>query len=222
MSALPRTSTRLRSPGLLLACALLAGAIFLIDLQLPLGVAAGVPYLVVVLLAVRHPRPSFSLWAALVCSGLTVLACWLSPAGGEPWKVYLNRALALLAIWATAWLSHRNLDLERLVSGEAVACAEASHALDMQAERLRVLQATMRTVHDLVNNALNGCQLFLMEAEESGALAPASLNQAHALIQEAAARLKGLADLEEPRLVPWGEGTYGIGLQTPLGGSESA
>jgi len=39
------------------------------------------------------------------------------------------------------------------------------HEVQLQAERLRVVQVTMRTVQDIVNNCLNQLQLFRMDAE---------------------------------------------------------
>ena len=52
---------------------LLATGIFLLDLSLPLGVAGGVPYVAVVLLALWLPRRRYTLLAAFACTGLTIL-----------------------------------------------------------------------------------------------------------------------------------------------------
>lgn len=94
------TQTRFFLAGLVLAA-----AIFLVDIQIPLGVAAGVPYIAVVLLAQWHGLRRTILYAALLGSLLTVLGFFLSPPGGEPWKVLSNRALSLFAIWVTAMLT---------------------------------------------------------------------------------------------------------------------
>lgn len=85
----------------------LAAGLFLLDLSLPLGVAAGVPYLLVVLLSKDVPGRPSTVMIGIVCSGLTVAGYVVSPAGGEEWKVLTNRGLALFAIWTTAVLTIR-------------------------------------------------------------------------------------------------------------------
>ncbi len=83
---------------------LLALLIFAIDLNLPLGVVGGVPYIAVILLSMRSTSKRFTLIAAIACSALTIFGIYFSPAGGELWKVIVNRSLALFAIWITAVL----------------------------------------------------------------------------------------------------------------------
>jgi two-component system sensor kinase FixL len=58
-----------------LLCGALMAAIFVLDALTPLGVAAGVPYVAVVLLALRLPRASVVLFAA-VATVLTALGFW--------------------------------------------------------------------------------------------------------------------------------------------------
>lgn len=88
-----------------LLCVFLSAIIFSIDLMLPLGVAGGVPYIAVVLLSLRSNNVKFTIYIAILCSLLTVLGYFYSPEGGVLWKVLMNRALALFAIWVTALLS---------------------------------------------------------------------------------------------------------------------
>ncbi|GMT41946.1 MAG: hypothetical protein IEMM0002_0357 [bacterium] len=83
----------------------LAAGIFLVDLALPLGVAAGVPYVALVLVSLWSPQRRFILIMAATGSLLTILGFLLSQSGGELWKVLANRFLALFAIWATTILS---------------------------------------------------------------------------------------------------------------------
>jgi two-component system, sensor histidine kinase and response regulator len=65
---------------------------------------------------------------------------------------------------------------------------------DIQHQRMRVFKATMRTVQQIVNNLLNTLQLVHLEAE--GKLPPELLTLVNGMIQEAAAKLKALGDLE--------------------------
>jgi len=85
-------------------CVLMCIIIFSYDIALPLGYAGGVPYVAVILAALRLKGYQYTFWFAIVCSGLTVLGYFLSPAGGEWGVVLLNRALALFVIWVTAIL----------------------------------------------------------------------------------------------------------------------
>ena len=83
--------------------------IFIADLALPLGVASGVPYILVVLLSLRHRDRNLPLWTAVGCSMLTILGIFFSPPGGELWKVLVNRILALAAIWTTTFMGRIQL-----------------------------------------------------------------------------------------------------------------
>ncbi len=96
---------------IVLACSLLAAGIFIIDIaSLPLGVAAGVAYVPVVLISLRLPRWQHSFIVAASVSVFTILGFLWSEPGGIPWMVIANRLLALSAIWLTAivggWLVH--------------------------------------------------------------------------------------------------------------------
>jgi signal transduction histidine kinase len=82
----------------------LAGLLFTIDLYLPLGVAAGTPYVLVVLLTAWFPDKRLPLLLAGLCSLLTLTGGFLSPAGGIPWMGITNRILGLATLWVTAVL----------------------------------------------------------------------------------------------------------------------
>ncbi len=83
----------------------IAALIFLVDLALPLGVAGGVPYVAVVLLGIWFPERRVLFYLAGLGTVLTILGYFLSPSGGIPLVVLTNRALALFAIWTTAFLA---------------------------------------------------------------------------------------------------------------------
>ncbi|OGW23939.1 MAG: hypothetical protein A2X55_07420 [Nitrospirae bacterium GWB2_47_37] len=84
---------------------LLALLFFSVDLITELGVADGVLYVSVVLLSMSLPQRRYIIIFAGMSSLLTVLGFFLSPPGGELWKVIANRLLSLYAIWVTAILS---------------------------------------------------------------------------------------------------------------------
>lgn len=95
-----------KNRGQVLALALLVATVVLvIDLFLPLGVAEAVPYVAVVLIALRSPDKNDPLRLAGLCTVLTILGYSLSPSGAEAWIGITNRSIALFAIWSTALLA---------------------------------------------------------------------------------------------------------------------
>jgi len=130
--------------------------------MLPLGVAAGVPYIIVILttLYIRDTKPTMVF--TLVTSALVIIGMFASPTGGEEWKVFFNRALAIFAIWSTAFvivlrkksiveLIRLNTQLEDMIA-ERTAELENAQAEIIQANRLSVLgQLTATVSHELRN-----------------------------------------------------------------------
>ncbi|RMH37485.1 MAG: GAF domain-containing protein [Nitrospirae bacterium] len=98
----PRSHTRGQVLGM---ASLVAAAIFALDFFVPLGIAEAVPYVAVVLIALRSPEPRDTLIASIACSVLTVIGFFESPKGAAVWMALINRCLALFAIWATALLA---------------------------------------------------------------------------------------------------------------------
>jgi PAS domain S-box-containing protein len=90
---------------LIVLAAFLAIAILSFDLHVPLGVAGGVPYIAVVLVALWLPGTRYLMAFAILCIGFTILGFFYSPPGGEIWKVLANRFLAIAAISVTTILS---------------------------------------------------------------------------------------------------------------------
>jgi hypothetical protein len=64
----------------------------------------------------------------------------------------------------------------------------------LEAERLRVVQVTMRTVHDIVNNCLNQLQLLRLDAE--GKVPLESLVLFDQAIKETSMKLNAMNDLQ--------------------------
>ena len=81
------------------AAAATAVAILSLDLLLPAGFAGGVPYVLLVLLALKTPSRNTALGLAAAGSVLTALGFLFSDPGAALWVDLTNRAIALLAIW---------------------------------------------------------------------------------------------------------------------------
>lgn len=103
-----------KSDAILIAVAsvVIGAGIFILDLFMPLGVAAGVPYVGLVLISLYSPwrRHAFSL--AIVATVLIVLGYFLSSPLGISWVVITNRILAVLVVWMTAEFCRRRLQVE--------------------------------------------------------------------------------------------------------------
>ncbi len=76
-------------------------AVFVQDWAIELGVAGAVPYVAAVLATLWLPSRRATAVSTLVCLALTVFGFFISPSGGEWWKVILNRLYAGLAIGVT-------------------------------------------------------------------------------------------------------------------------
>ena len=86
-----------------LECGVIALIILLIDFVTPLGVANGVPYVIVVLVSLKSPEKRFTIFIAAVCSLLVGVGYLGSPSSEIPmYQVFANRFLALFVIWVTA------------------------------------------------------------------------------------------------------------------------
>jgi PAS domain S-box-containing protein len=78
---------------------ILAASLYLFDLSLELGVAGGVTYIILVLFSLWGGKRSYLIWAGITGTVLTWLGYVFSPAGGENWKVLVNRFLSMFVIW---------------------------------------------------------------------------------------------------------------------------
>lgn len=87
------------------------------------------------------------------------------------------------------------------------ASKQERHQKEIEAQRLRVLKATMTTVLDIVNNFLNNLQLFRLDAEE--VLPQSSIELFDQLVLETSVKLKVLGDLEA---TPEKAMTMGMGI----------
>ncbi len=156
--------------NLYLAGIVLTVVFFALDLSLELGVAGGLPYIAVVLLGLWSRQKNYLLAASLTGSVLTILGFFLSPAGGEVWKVLLNRSLALLAIWVTAilcffykrkeealWKSQR--ELESLLDEKNLALKATSEKLIRNISEYRLTEENLHEsemhIHSILGNTVD-------------------------------------------------------------------
>lgn len=122
--------SRWRDRGLVLLGVVLALVIFLVDLQLPLGLVAGMLYVTVILLGLWIRQPSYPIIAALTATVLTAidLAVGWGPAPNE--VIYINRPLLALTFWITAVLVVRSRRLQDTAASHLKQLADLKYALD--------------------------------------------------------------------------------------------
>ena len=144
---------------LIILSAVVAGLIFTFDLLLPLGVAGGVPYVALVLLGNWFPRRSHLYTLAVVGTVLTILGFFLSPAGGIFWIVMTNRALALFAIWITAFLIDNRKQAERELREKESELRRVSRLNDMG-------QMTLVLAHE-INQPLTAIASYIQAARRT-------------------------------------------------------
>ncbi|WOO40690.1 hypothetical protein [Rubellicoccus peritrichatus] len=140
-------------------------------------------------------------------------------------RKYTITCIAILiatALWLLTFFTHLEIfefivnhlerleayQIDELVVGAVIVCIgitfdlilvrkRKAEELKISEQRLRVMKATMRTVHDIVGNAFNEMILFQIQAKESHALSPETLKELDNLIQETCAKLKEISDLDD-------------------------
>ena len=93
--------THIRNLALVIA---VASATFLLDIKLPLGVAGGVPYVILILTGMLFPWPRIFIFLGLCATFLTLIGFFLSPEYAALWIVITNRIYAIVAIWVTVFI----------------------------------------------------------------------------------------------------------------------
>ncbi len=120
-------------PLIIITLVILMGGIFIADVSIPLGVAAGIPYVAAVLVALRLRKAQSILFVAAVCTFLTVLGYFLSPSGGIHWMVLANRSVTIFVIWVTAILSFQRKQFEQMLREFP---QQLIHFQDIETERI--------------------------------------------------------------------------------------
>jgi PAS domain S-box-containing protein len=129
----PRRSLPPGDRQLIALATLVTAVIFLVDLEVPLGIAVCALYGVVILIGLFVQTRSFSLWAAIIVTLLTTVGAWLAPPGGVLLHAMINRALTLVGIWVTAWLVSKYARAGRALDRSMKDLADTSFALNQAA-----------------------------------------------------------------------------------------
>lgn len=100
-----RRRSSLETPILWSIALLLVVIIFVVDVFLPLGIAGGVPYIIVILFSWLFHSTRQTIIFAIVCTGAIVLGGLMSVDLKLPYHIVLvNRVIAFISVWITALL----------------------------------------------------------------------------------------------------------------------
>ena len=175
--------------------------IFILDSQLPLGIADGVLYVALVLLGMMARNRSLIIVAAFLGSALNLLGYFLSPPGGDLIHVITNRVLAFLIICVTAILCLlRNKADEKLESARSFLetkveertkkLKKANQSLNKEAESAELVKSIAMASNETraIKDTLHFCiekvshfadwplgHLYLKEEESSSVLIPTEI-----------------------------------------------
>ncbi|MCP5245738.1 MAG: hypothetical protein H6937_07250 [Burkholderiales bacterium] len=196
-----------------LVCCIVALVILFIDISIPLGVANGVAYIVVILLSLKATQQRTTIILAFLCTILIVVGFYASPEGGVLWQVIFNRILAVAVVWVTAFLALNQIKIERQISENRLNAVASTQTIQLQQAKLTVLKATMRTVLDIVGNFLNSLQLIRIEIETKKTLTDAELKQLDTLIHDTALQLRKLGEIDSVNEKEMAGGMIGIDFE---------
>lgn len=137
--------------------AMVAAAIILVlDVNTPLGHGIGALYSIPVLIASLTFRRSAILAVAGICSALIALGMLVSPGAGPKPEHFVNRGIALLAVWVPAAIALRFA----AVRAAALAAAERErHAASELHESMRTSLNKLLTFADQIGRSSAGVQV---------------------------------------------------------------
>lgn len=130
---MPFRTTARRDRMLVLTAALLAAAIFLLDLLLPLGTIAGMLYIFVILIGLWVRAPHYPAAAAAASTALLMADTVLNWTEQPPAIIFFNRPLMVLIFWVTWGLVVRYARIERAAEDQVRQLADLKYALDQSA-----------------------------------------------------------------------------------------
>jgi PAS domain S-box-containing protein len=130
------------APVLAVVVAVMIVGLFVLELQVPVGVEVWLPNVAVVLLSLWFPKRWQTYLTTMVCSVLTILGLFFSPYIVPTWVAGLNRFLGIMMFWITAWMglaARRSAELEDMNMRLRLEIAERQRGEQKLAEQASLL-----------------------------------------------------------------------------------
>lgn len=149
----------------------LAFIIFSIDLSMPLGIAAGMLYALVILMAFNLSGKNQAYWYGAMATLCITLGYKLSPTGSEEWIVIVNRVMSVLVIWVIAVLTNRvkrsELDLLNANSALEEKVRERTRSLiEKNEEMSRIVYVTSHDLQEPLRTTKGMIDIFIEDFED--------------------------------------------------------
>jgi PAS domain S-box-containing protein len=136
----------------------LSAVIFVIDLQVPLGPAIGIAYIVVVVMA-QFASNSMLMWlAAAIGTVLTIFRVTLGEHISDMWPALANRTLSVFALWVVALMGQwqkRTFRRQSRAEAQAQETQTANIVLQRALERTEAAEAELRSGQKLLDTMAN-------------------------------------------------------------------
>lgn len=130
-------------------CVLLAAVVFLLDISVPLGIAVGVLYLLIIILSLQAGNPQVTRYIAVGCSLLLFADIFIkSPELVPLWVVLLNRVMILGVIWITAILGIRLEKAQRQLKKQESELQKVNQELEQAARHDSLTGVANRRLFD--------------------------------------------------------------------------
>lgn len=145
--------------------------VFSADLSMPLGIATGIMYVIVVLIAFNLTRRGQSYWYATVVTAFIALGYQLSPEGAESWIVMVNRGMSVIVVWIVATLINRVKQseadiLEANASLEARVAERTETLQEMNAEMSRIVYVTSHDLQEPLRTTKGVVDIFIEDFQD--------------------------------------------------------
>ncbi len=143
--AVHRTTARFYVGGVVLAT-----GVFILDLNLPLGVAGGMPYILLVMMTNWAPKVGQVYLAAALATLLTIVGYFLSPPGAELWQVLTNRSWSIVGIWVAAGFAIKSkIEFDRALNAQQ-RLAKSLADLEIRNDELQKAIGAIKTISGIV------------------------------------------------------------------------
>ncbi len=184
--------------------ALVAFALFLLDVRTPNGLLDGFPYVVAISMCGSIPRPRAALCMALALMPALLFGYLLSPTGAPTWMAVTNRLVAAATLWVVALFVHR---ITRARVTDSHFLAEREEQLEREAtiasgDRKGVSQ-WLRDDVDLELQAMEWRLNRLQRCADCGDVRTESLMLRRAIARARQAILAEAARLGQPAAARW-------------------